>query len=242
MTGYPYEIRPLETDIFDNVPPSHMIRACLYGNMRQSEAEGLPSERLYDELGAVWMLARLKLTQSAPLHTGDCPELRVTSRAIDGGTYIRCVDVALQERSVAKAELVYIVVRLADRHILRPAAVEEMWQNPRPLYEAPVIHRLRAPGELEDLGSVIVRYCDCDKNGHFSSPNYADLVCDAVDYWRGAPALMESLQIDFSSEVKPLGRLQILRAAAGDRYMVVGKKDDGVTAFLAECTLRKLDS
>lgn len=241
MTGYPYEIRPLETDIFDNVPPSHMIRACLYGNMRQSEAEGLPSERLYDELGAVWMLARLKLLQLAPLHTGDCPELRVTSRAIDGGTYIRCVDVWLNGRSAARAELVYIVVRLADRHILRPAAVEEMWQNPRPLYEAPVIRRLRSPKELEDLGAVTVRYCDCDKNGHFSSPNYANLVCDAVGYWSGRPKLMESLQIDFSSEVKPLGSLRLLKAAEGERHMVVGKKEDGVTAFLAECLLRELD-
>ena len=241
MTAYDYEIRPLETDIFDNVPPSRMIRACLYGNMRQSEAEGLPNERLYGELGAVWMLARLVLTQRAQLHTGDCPALYVTSRAIDGGTYIRCVDVVKDGVSVAAAELVYIVVRLADRHILRPAVVEEMWQNPRPLYTAPPIRRLRAPQAAEALESVTVRYCDCDKNGHFSSPNYADLVCDAVGYWSGKPKRMDRLQIDFNSEVKPLETIQISRADTDGGYTIMGKKDSGVTAFLAACTLCETD-
>lgn len=241
MQGYPYKIRSLETDIFGYAPPSLIARACMHGNSMQSDAEDMPMERLLNDFGAVWMLAKLKVWQEAPVLEGDELELCVSSRGIEGATFIRLVEVLRAGVLVARGKFVYVVVRLEDKRILRPPVIEASWKNPRPLSVSDPLQKIKIPEQMEEAGSFVVRCFDCDLNGHFSSPGYAALACETVGYWRSGPKLMKELQIEFNSELLPKEEVFISVAARDGRHIVRGVKRGGAVAFAAECFFEDME-
>lgn len=219
MQSFPYKIKPFETDIFGTVSPAMMMRICTYATKLKADAEGLSSKDLFEKLGAVWMIARLKIEQERPVYEGDV-ELCVSSRCLVGGTYTRRVEVVFDGIAAAAAQIVFMLVKLEERSIVRPSMLEETWTGLPVPATLPALRKVSLPEGLSPAGSHVVSYAECDSNGHFSSPNYADIICESCGYWSGGQRIMRSIHIDYSAEYRPGETIALLAGEKeGVRYM-----------------------
>ena len=234
MARYEYRIRSLETDIHDNVKPKTMLRIAIDGVSRQSDHEGASFERMEKEIGAVWMLARLKYEQFLPVRGGETLFADVSGRTLERGTYIRTIEFRNSSETLAgKTTMVSMAVEKKTRHILRANAVERLFSH-APLPEgAPPLKRVRLRDELPQIGEITVRYGDCDVNGHLSGPAYADVVCEALGYWSGQPVLCRELQIDYSAECPPGSVVALQGKKDGEAFELRGIRQDGIISFTA---------
>jgi len=232
MQSFPYVIKPFETDIFGTVPPSMMMRISIYATSLKAVAEGLHPEWLFERLGAVWMLARIKVNQDRPVYEGEI-ELQVSSRSINGGTYIRNVNIVCGGVTAASAQIVFILVKLKERSIIRPAVLErELGCNDAPI-ELPPLKKVMLPQDMSGAGIYVVEYKECDSNGHLSSSNYADIICEHCGYWRGEQKIMRSLQIDFNTEFRPEITIEITTSVQNGISYMRGAHSSGKTGFAA---------
>lgn len=230
---FTHEVMSFETDMYGYMPPSLLVRLCMYATELQSAVEGVGKQWLMDKLGAVWMLARFRCEQTVPIRGGDVLELESTPRSIHGASYIRRVQVLRRGEEVAACLLVWTMVHFEKRCIVRPAELEAIWGRDCPPVELPDVRRLRRPEELRECCRVPARRSDCDVNGHLSSSNYADILCDAFGFWEGGPRLMRSLQIDFHAEFLPGSEITLLAGEAEGDTCVVGLHGDGSPGFAA---------
>jgi len=238
MRVYDYPVPPYDMDLYSALPPARLIKYCIDATRRAGEDDGLPADRLLREAGGVWMIARLRVNQYSPIRGREVLGIGVHDLGMEKTSFIRDLDITRGDEAAhgvelaAQARICYIVVSPTERKILRPGAVLPLWGEnpPRPKEGLTKIH---APGELSELAQTRVRWADCDLNGHFSSSNYADLICEAGGYWANGPALMRELQIDFNAELKP-GEPVILSAAGDGAYTVMrGVHADGAAGFTA---------
>ena len=232
---FTHEMMNFERDMYGYMPPSLLVRLCMYTTELQSTAEGVSNRWLLDTLGAVWMLARFRCEQTAPIRAGDVLELESTPRAIHGASYIRQVQARCRGREVASCSMVWTMVHLKKRCIVRPAELEALWDGAYPPVELPDLPRLRTPKDLPERCRTEARRSDCDVNGHLSSSNYADILCDVFGFWEGGPRLMRALQIDFRAEFLP-GQEIILYGAKDEKgvWDVCGRHGDGGLGFSAQ--------
>lgn len=242
MREFEYKIELFETDMYENVPPSRMVQYYIDATKLMGIADGIDNTVMLEKLGAVWMVARLKTEQWKHVRAGDRLKFQVEELGTDLGTYIRYVDALVDGERIGKCGLVYMVVSHAQRRILRPAAVSELWgiSGKRP-YPVKAMPKLRPTQEFFELRRMDVRYSDCDLNGHFSSSKYVDFICEAADYWKRGQSIMTSLQIDFNTEFKPEETVTMTVAAGGDGDALVlrGLHADGRVGFTTKCKISK---
>ncbi|MDL2300356.1 hypothetical protein LJC01_01785 [Clostridiaceae bacterium OttesenSCG-928-D20] len=236
MQSFFYDIRTFETDIYNQVSPAMLLRLCIDGTEQKAEAEGARGADMLQKLGAVWMISRLSLSQLKHINKGERLELQVTSRSIDKLTYTRDVAVISNGELKARAKLSFIAVSLEDRKILRPSAVEEgICHSTKPI-ELTHLKKIRAP-ELEHSGEYIVPYSLCDLNGHFSSANYAELICEQIGYWLDKNNAFSYLQIDYNAECKPLEKISLYTGCKAEESYMQGRHEDEKPAFTAQWKL-----
>lgn len=234
MARYEYKIRSLETDIHDNVKPKTMLRIAIDGVSRQSDLEGVSFERMEKETGAVWMLARLKYEQLRPVRGGEMLNVDVSFRTVTGSTYVRTIEFRnARDELAARAVMASMAVEKETRRILRTRTIEELFAAQPAQDSQSVIKRVRIREELPEMGESVVRFGDCDVNGHLSGPAYADVVCEALGYWSGGPALFTELQLDYSAECPPGSRLRLYGKLENGAFEMRGIRQDGVISFSA---------
>ena len=230
---FAYTVLPFETDMYGCLKPSQLLRLCMHSCSVKQEAEGVGAALRNLIPGCAWMLARFCMTQDAPIRAEDALTLDCSERSVDGAAYIRQVRVYRAGAVVAECRFVWTLIDMNNRKILRAKNVEtRMTEFPPPIELAP-LPRLASPGDLTDFGSFPVRRSDCDQNGHFSSANYIDLLCDAFGFWKDGAALMKSLQIDYHSEFLPEELLLLSGKYGDDGCFARGCHADGRKGFSA---------
>ena len=229
-----------ESDISGYIRPSVLCSLSMDCTMTETAAEGASNQRMRDEFGAAWMLARLRLRQFRPLNMDDTITLRATPRAIVGGAYVRCADIFRGDDSVARCDMVFMVVGIEDRKIIRPRDIDKYWYKPPAETPAAELHRLHFRGDSEHVTDIQVRRYDCDKNGHLTSRRYIDYVCESSGYWNGAPKLAKELQIEYMNECRPGETISIDRIWQDGRQLLRGMKPDGHAAFCASCVFEDI--
>lgn len=228
-------IHPMETDFYGYVAPETLIRLAVDVSDMQSDEDGLPGNKLYEELGAVWMLAKLQLKQFAPIVSGDHITVTITPRAIEGVRYLRVADFLRGGERVAECACVFIPVLFDERSIVRPDQVEALYAA-RPDSELRVrVGRVRVPANAAVTYEDTVRDSDCDSNRHFSSPKYAAMICDALGFWRGGEGIMKRLQIDFHNECRAGEKLFMHTAEQDGVKYILGKDSQDRQIFAAAC-------
>lgn len=243
MARYEHVIRSLETDIFNNVKPKTLLRLAIDSVSGQSDLEGVSFARMKEETGAVWMLARLKFCQFEPICGEQKIHVDVSRRSISAGTYVRVIEFRTQEEVLAvRCTMASMAVNSETRHILRSSSLENMFTAAQSEVQVPAPKRIRVREELPELGRSLVRFGDCDMNGHLSGPAYADIVCEALGYWEGGAKVFTSLQIDYSAECPP-GKEIVLRGKCSENdFIMQGMRHDGVLSFTAAGSFRSIDS
>ena len=229
-----------ETDMSGYIRPSVLCALSMDCTMTATNADGASNQRLREEFGAVWMLARLRLRQFVPLNMDDSVTLQTAPRVIVGGGYLRCVDIRRNDEPVARCDMVFMVVSIKDRKIVRPRDIDKYWFNPPADNPSTELRRLHFRGDIEHVSDLQVRRYDCDANGHLTSRRYIDYVCECGGYWDGAPKLARELQVEYMNECHPGELISVDRVFQEDRQLLRGTKPDGRVAFCASCVLEDI--
>ena len=238
MSEFKMPVRPFETDIFGFVPVSTLLRLSAEAAMRRAEFEGW-SQEIMAELGAVWMIAKIRMEQFCPVWGDDELILSVSPRSLDRATYLRAVDIECGGERMARIITATAPVSLEQRRIIRLSVMEEAFCHVvGPPEELGQVGRVTLPEEIERLGSFAVRYSDCDVNGHMSAAKYADVVSEFSGLWRESPRFMRELCIDYSAECLPKSEMGVYGCSEpdGTGYMK-GVSADGAVHFSARYEL-----
>jgi|GEM_PF-1190084 len=241
MGSYIYRTNYYETDYWSLIPTGHLLRLAMHAITLQTDAEGLAPERIRGELGALWMLARARFYQYAPIRSERDLELRVSGRSIDRGTYARAIDFFDAGEKLARCELASVAVNISERRILRPRVVEDFWEHSEPPENNVCVPRLKLRAELPKIKDYTVSPRDCDYNRHFNSSNYIDFVSELAGFYEGGPKILEYLQIDYNSEALPGQRLSLEGELNGATGSIKGVHEGGSVCFAAEYKMRGVD-
>ena len=229
---YEYPVPPYDMDMYSALPPARLIKYCIDATRLAGEEDGFPASRLRSEIGGVWMIARLRVKQWRPIRGHEVLSIGVHDLGMERTSFIRDLDITREGEPVARSRLCYIVVSPEERKILRPGVVLTLWKEdpPRPTEG---LSKIRVPENMRELARTNVRFADCDLNGHFSSSNYADLICEAGGFWANGPALMRELRIDFNAELKPGEPITLSVGQDGAYTVMRGAHADGAAGFTA---------
>lgn len=230
---FTYTVLPFELDMYGYLKPSQLLRLCMHSCSVRQEEEGSGPVLRRMIPGCAWMLARFCLTQNTPIRAEDALTLDCSERSVDGAAYIRLVRVFREDAVIAECRFIWTLIDMNNRKILRAKNLEALMTAFPPPIELTPLPRLVSPGNLTDLGSFPVLRSDCDCNGHYSSANYIDLLCDTFGFWEDGPALIESIQIDYHSEFRPGETLLLSGKQGGNGCFARGCHADGHVGFMA---------
>lgn len=234
MSEYTKLVETMECDLYRQLPPKQVLEHCMSMTLIDMKADGCDGPALEAGCGAVWMASHARFFQYAPIVPGDLLTFRTFPRVIEGNRYIYYVEVFRGDKMVVRFDSSYIPVHKTERRVLRIAQVEPLWKTPSRTAVSRNLGRLRPDCAFSPCGSAVVRFSDCDINGHMTSGAYFSLVCDALGFWEGEkPRYMRMIQLDFSSEVYPGTPLQFYRGEVNGLLYLRGEKPDGIVAFTA---------
>lgn len=227
-----HTVQPEEVDVFGYLKPSDLLRHCTASCSEQNAADGCDEaiHRIVPVTG--WMIARFCMTQSAPIRTGEELVLRCSPRSIDGAVYIRSVRVHRDDVEVASCDFVWTLVDMENRRILRAKEIDRQLDLSAPI-ELPSVPRLPREKDLPELSRQIISHDVCDANGHYSSANYVDMLCDAFDFWKDGARLMRKLQIEYKGEFMPGEELILYGRVTEEGVSASGAHADGRSGFAA---------
>lgn len=229
-----HEVKFFECDLYGQAKPSLFVNLAVYGPMIKGNAECMGADKLFETHGIVRMLARVRLEQTAVVRETETLTVSVSTRSIDKGAYVRRVDFHRDSEAVGFACAYFMAVDVKERKILRPQTLETLWPHAEPPIELEGFRKLRPPkAGFETIGNSAVRWDDCDKNGHMTSAEYANVVCENSGFWENGPKLMERLQIDYSKECPPRSTLALSEAADGEECYMRGEHENGEISFTA---------
>lgn len=198
---FPEKIRKFDTDYFGLSRASAVLNLGMDAMLKAMELEGLGREKLLEAHGAIWMAAHVRYKLERPLFADEAVLLQAEKLKCDGAHVLS--EVALQSggQQLGKIWGAWVLADVSARRILRPKtipALAEAEAAPKGLFRRGIL-----PPEGAELYRRMVHYSDCDVNGHFNSPRYADCVCDAFWMERFPSGFVSEMQLSFSAESKP---------------------------------------
>lgn len=239
MTMITHEVLPFETDMYGNMFPSQLLRYAMHASAERLYVDCLDKAIERSGLNAGWMLARIKIEQSSPVRAGDVIEIRCSQRAVQGAAYVRQVRILRGGEAVAICLLMWMLIDMDKRRILRVSEIEKHTDLlPEPV-SLPEISRLTLRKDMPERARCTVLRSDCDVNGHLSSANYVDIICDRFDFWTQGPQRMRSLQLDFHSEFLPEDEIVLFAETSDNTTAVRGAHASGSAGFSAVFSVEK---
>ena len=227
------EVRVHEADPYGLLRPSQLLRCGLTVSQIQQDGEGLVTPEIEEQTHLGWMLARFRCEQYAAARRGERLHMVCTPRAVQKAYYIREACISRSAEEIARVRMVWVPVNMETRRIIRVSELEKLFSDSVPKAEIEDVRRLPLPKALPEWGGMDVSYSLCDGNGHLSSANYIDLLCDAFGFWRDGPKRMAEMQIDYLAEFLPEERLTLFGARSGDTVTSRGIHADGKPGFNA---------
>ena len=179
----------------------------------------LHGEKMVEQYGAIWMMARMYLSLSRPIVSGDNLSLGTWHRGVDKTPIThRDIDIVVDGERIGEAVIAWIVVDLRERRLVKPASLPTVVASPRPRIVKDIIPaKLKPPEDLQQALTRTVRYSDTDINGHMNNTKYADIACDAIQYNKRAGWFVSEFQANYIHECFP-----------GDNIVVLHGEQDGL--------------
>lgn len=235
MSDYNREVFPMEGDYNRVQPPSAILRESLDCILEDIKRDGCDRSVIYPALGAVWMISRMRFYQYSQLKVGDVARFHTYPRVIENRRYIFYVEIFRGDELVIRFDTVFIPVNDKERKVMDLQLLEPLWKTPPRTAQSKYLVRLDMDCDFQPGGKQTVRYSDCDCNHHLTSPGYLSLVCDELKFWEGEPKLMQFMQIDYASEVRPGTEISFETGERNGAKLLRGLKPDGKLAFSAMC-------
>lgn len=235
MSDYNIRQMPMEADYNRALPPSVILRQSLDCILEDIELQGCDRTVIEREVGAVWMISRMRFYQFSQVHPWDVLRYHTFPRVIENGRYIFYIEIFRGDEMVIQFDTVFIPVDEKRRKIVEVDVIEPFWKDPPRTAESKFLVRLDMDCEFTPGGKQTVRMSDCDTNHHLTSPGYLSLVCDELGFWGGEERMMKFMQVDYVSEVLPGMEISFETGRRGEMRLLRGHKPDGKLAFSAGC-------
>lgn len=226
----------ISTDLFGYVSPWVLFQSINDFLAREMDLDGAGVERLLKEVGATWMLGQLLVEYDAPVRHSVPLEVRFHRRKSSGACSVRRMSVLDGGKELVRYTEKFLPVAFAERKVLPLSALDHLWQRPGGEMEES-FGWIRLPAEMDLAEQVKVRNWWCDPNGHMTTYQYINLVCELAGYWDAGVRVLERLQMDFRGEFVPGERMSLYRAEENGVTYVSGMHDDGRLGFAASVKL-----
>ncbi|MGI6012940.1 MAG: hypothetical protein ACOX7K_01455 [Oscillospiraceae bacterium] len=225
-------ILPTETDCWNQLRPSDLFQLMIGAAGIRASLEGMSRQRLLEEKQATWMIGRMELRQYLPLYGEETVSVHCSARREVGTGYIRFATVYRGQEKAAECSMLFLAVDVAKRTAIRPAELESMCTWEASKERLPTPRRIPPIPELPALDRHVVRWNECDVNGHFAGVRYIDVICNAIDYWQLGRRI-QTLHVDYMHECVAGMEIVTCGEIREEEAVVYGKTEDGQVAFRA---------
>jgi medium-chain acyl-[acyl-carrier-protein] hydrolase len=197
---------------------------------------GYPQMR---ERGLAWVLSRMRIDFGYMPGMGGMVELRTWPKGVQQRLFFTrdFTLTATDGRRIAAATSAWVLVDMAKRRILPPSALPG--DLPRHGEDAipDLLEKIILPtgdAGLPELGTFSPAYSAVDPVGHANSARYVEWIVDCFPFESYAERSLGSLQINFSTEVKPGEHVSVGAGQVDARWLAQGIiLESGTRAFEA---------
>lgn len=230
---YKTTINTRDVDGTNSCRPSALLGCLQEAATVAGEKHGFGRDRLMERHGAFWMLARVWYRLDRPLKWGEELTIHTWHRGGRGASMYRDFDLFVDGKPVGEAVSVWVLVRMADRKLMRIHQVPELEGTGGGERNKDILlTKVRMDGPMELGERRLMHYSDTDINGHVNNTRYADFACDAIRADRlGADEYVCQLQIGYTAECRPGEVLDIMVGREGDKHLVHGVDQQGKARF-----------
>ena len=198
------------------------------------------------EYHAFWMLARIWYALDRPLRWSEKVEVRTWHRGGRGAAMYRDFDLRVDGVRVGEAVSTWVLADMDTRKLFRLSGVAQFeGTDGGELCKDKLLHKPKLPEglALAETERRLMRYSDCDINGHVNNARYADFDCDALHLENlGREAFVSQLQLGYLAECRP-GEILDLEAGSLDGGCYVhGLDQNGKARFETAMIFKQLDS
>ena len=206
--------------------------------VRDSVNSGI-SDRDFESIGAVWVLARMKVEYIARPGRYDPPvTVRTWHKGLKGLYFIRDYQMLSSDgKAMINATSSWVFMDPVSRRLIRSenfiGKVNLDSDCPLSAIDEPA-SRLVVPAdaELRGEGSHIVCYSDLDYNAHVNNARYPIWAMDFLPYELSVEGSLKSLEINFSREAH-LGEKVEIRHFFSDGFHYLEGIENGLCVFIS---------
>ena len=234
-----YNVRWHDTDANREVHPSGVLMFMQETGNRQFEAAGRPLDAIRDEEGVGFILSRIAIDMSEPIHAYEDIFVETFTCPSRGFTFPRGFEIKRKGRIVARAMSQWALVRVADRSLVRADDFPLTFGDEAELIlKMPL--RFRMPRDLawECVGERTIAFSDIDYNMHMNNTKYPDMLCDYVPDMLGK--FVSGFSLSYLHEAAYGDVLTIFRAESENGYLFRVVNQDGKTCMEAELYLENM--
>lgn len=219
-----------DTDARRELHPTALLAYMQETGNRQFQTAGMPLDGIRDEKGVGFILSRIAIEITAPLHAYEDVTVETFTCPPHGFSFPRGFRVLREGREVARAMSQWALVRIRDHSLVRAddAADIMIFGDEPPLSLAQPL-RFRFPREavFEEVGVRHIGYADIDYNMHMNNTKYPDMVCDFLPDPLGVRVV--GMSLSYCHEAAYGDTLRVERADGGDGvYYFRTRKGDTV--------------
>lgn len=212
-------------DEFSNIATTHALKI------------GVWSEDLFNQYG--WILSKMHLEMSEPIHSGDYQILTYPGYAskVIFPRYYQLLD--NNQQPVLKASSIWTLLDLNRRRITTPKKAGIRFPDIIEVYEEIVL-----PKETnKDIDYILkqvrtVEYGDVDTNQHMNNAKYIEWACNLIDYDLFKDHYIAMIDIFFKHEIAPKQDVSLYYANENDHHYIKGCISD-IVCFEIEILLNK---
>lgn len=234
-----YNVRWHDTDANREVHPSGVLMFMQETGNRQFESAGRPLDAIRDEEGVGFILSRIAIEMTAPIHAYEDITVETFTCAARGYTFPRGFEIKRGGEVVARAMSQWALVRVADRALVK-ANDFPLTFGDEPELELKMPLRFRVPRDLqwETVGSRTIAFSDIDYNMHMNNTKYPDMLCDFLP--DPAHTRVVGVSLSYQKEAAYGDTLAVERADVGDGVYYIRTRKGDVTCLEAMVKTEKV--
>jgi len=232
---YNFRLTGMDVDGRGHCKPSALLDHLQVAATLAAEDGGFSRERLLEEHGAFWMLARSWFRLTRPLGYEDRLTVRTWHRGGKTALMYRDYDIFSEGELVGESVSAWVLAGVESRKIVRLSSIRELeGTDGGALCKSMTLGKLRAPAQLREAERRPMRYSDTDCNGHVNNTRYADFACDALDmYALEEGRYLSSMRLGYLAECRAGETLSIQTGELDGAQYVRGVDENGKPRFEA---------
>lgn len=241
---YKYQVSINSRDVDGNgiCRPSALLGHLQEAGTQAAEQGGFGRERLLEECGGFWMLARLWYQLKRPLRWSETLTVHTWHRGGKGAMSYRDFNLYVGEEYVGEAVSAWVMADLTTHKLIKLSEVKILQETSGgALCKDKLLSKLRMPQEMALKEYRKMRYSDTDINGHVNNTRYADFACDALEMDKLPPdRFLSAMQLGYTAECRAGEEIALMLGEADGAHFVKGVDREGKGRFEVQLIFDKM--